>query len=582
MVKEYGPTLGISKEIHAMKYRNDGEDFRSAMIRVADTLKDNVFHYEEVKDALLHQKFLPAGRVQSAVGSPKSVTAFNCFVSDTIQDSMSAIMKSAAEAAETMRLGGGIGYDFSTLRPRGDHIKTLNSKSSGPISFMGIFDALCKTISSAGHRRGAQMAVLRVDHPDIEEFISAKNNSTNLTQFNISVGVTDEFMKAVKEDGMFDLKFEGRVYEQVKARYLWDKLLRSTWDWAEPGILFIDTINEKNNLWYCETISATNPCGEQPLPPYGACLLGSWNLVKFIKKDAEGKFVFDYAELARLIPHIVRAMDNVIDRTVYPLPAQEIEAKNKRRMGLGVTGLANAIEALGHPYGSEGFLDWQKNIMEFIRDHTYKASIELAKEKGSFPLFEAKKFLESGFAKILPKFIRDDIRKTGIRNSHLLSIAPTGTISLTADNISSGIEPVFSHFYDRTIQTWEGPIVERVEDYGYRVFGVKGVTANELSVFDHVKVLNLASQYVDSACSKTCNVGDDVTWEEFKDVYMQAYEGGASGCTTFRASGKRYGILNAAAVEDIAEKTEEVDDFVNEKEGGACYFDPNTGLRQCE
>ncbi len=220
--------------------------------------------------------------------------------------------------------------------------------------------------------------------------------------------------------------------------------------------------------------------------------------------------------------------------------------------------------------------------MEFIRDHTYKASIELAKEKGSFPLFEAKKFLESGFAKILPKFIRDDIRKTGIRNSHLLSIAPTGTISLTADNISSGIEPVFSHFYDRTIQTWEGPIVERVEDYGYRVFGVKGVTANELSVFDHVKVLNLASQYVDSACSKTCNVGDDVTWEEFKDVYMQAYEGGASGCTTFRASGKRYGILNAAAVEDIAEKTEEVDDFVNEKEGGACYFDPNTGLRQCE
>lgn len=260
MIKEYGPTLGVSKEIHAMKYRHEGEDFRSAMIRVADALKDDVYHYEEIKDAFLHQKFLPAGRVQSAMGAPKNVTAFNCFVSGTINDSMSDIMSKAAEAAETMRLGGGIGYDFSTLRPRGDHIKTLNSKSSGPISFMGIFDALCKTISSAGHRRGAQMGVLRVDHPDIEEFISAKNNSHNLTQFNISVGVTNEFMEAVKADGMFDLRFEGRVYDQVRARYLWDKILRSTWDWAEPGILFIDKINEKNNLYYCETITATNPC----------------------------------------------------------------------------------------------------------------------------------------------------------------------------------------------------------------------------------------------------------------------------------------------------------------------------------
>lgn len=321
---------------------------------------------------------------------------------------------------------------------------------------------------------------------------------------------------------------------------------------------------------------------EQPLPPYGACLLGSWNLTKFIVKDGD-TWTFDYDALIAAIPAIVRAMDNVIDRTFYPLEAQRDEAVSKRRMGLGVTGLANAGEALGYPYGSDEFLDWQARVMEVIRDHTYRASIELAKEKGPFPLLDPDLFLESGFALTLPGGIRDDIRQYGIRNSHLLSIAPTGTISLSADNVSSGIEPVFSHFYDRTIQTFEGPKTERVTDYGYRVFGVKGKTANELSVFDHVKVLNLASKYVDSACSKTCNVGDEVTWDQFKDVYMQAYLGGASGCTTFRASGKRYGILVASASEDIAEEPEVVeDDFVNEKDGGACYYDPSTGLRTCE
>lgn len=578
----YGPTLEVSKYIHQLKYRNKNESFREAMIRIADTLKDDNNHYEVLKETLLEQKFLPAGRIQSAIGSPKAVTAFNCFVSDTIKDSMKDIMDKAAQAAETMRLGGGIGYDFSTLRPRGADIKTLDSRSSGPISFMGIYDALCKTISSAGHRRGAQMGVLRVDHPDIEEFISAKNNSTELTQFNISVGITDKFMKAVKEDTFFDLEFEGKVYRQIKARYLWNKILRSTWDWAEPGILFLDTINRKNNLHYCETIAASNPCGEQPLPPFGACLLGSWNLVKFIKFTENNNIYFDYAELGKLIPYVVRAMDNVIDRTIYPLPRQEIEAHSKRRMGLGVTGLANAGEVLGYPYGSDKFLQFQEGLMKFIRDLTYKASIELAKEKGSFALFDAEEYLKSGFAKTLPEDIRRDINVFGIRNSHLLSIAPTGTISLAADNVSSGIEPVFSHYYDREIQTYDGPITERVEDYGYRVFGVKGVKADELSVFDHVKVLNLASKYVDSACSKTCNVGDDVTWEEFQEVYMQAYDGGASGCTTFRASGKRYGILNAAAVEDVAEEIVEETTFVDEKEGGACYYDPATGIRTCE
>jgi ribonucleoside-diphosphate reductase alpha chain len=579
----YGPTLSISEEIHAMKYRGKNETFKEAMTRVADALKDDEEHFEAFRNILYNQRFLPAGRVQSAMGSAKAVTPYNCFVSETITDSMDGIMGAARNAAETMRLGGGIGYDFSTLRPRGALIKSLDSRSSGPLSFMGIFDAICKTIASAGHRRGAQMGVLRVDHPDIEEFVRAKTNSTELTQFNISVGVTDEFMEAVKNDTDFDLRFDGRVYNTVKAKALWNEILRCTWDWAEPGILFIDRINQKNNLFYCEDIAATNPCGEQPLPPNGACLLGSFNLTKYVRKDPEGAFQFDLMQLRNDIPNVVRAMDNVVDRAIYPLKAQELEAKNKRRMGLGVTGVANAIEAMGHEYGSPGFLFTLSTIMSEIRDVAYRTSISLATEKGPFPMF-CPKLLDSGFAKTLPMDIRDDIKKYGLRNSHLLSVAPTGTISLSADNVSSGIEPVFSLFYDRTIQTYDGPRTERVEDYGYRVFGVKGKTANELSVFDHVKVLNTASRYVDSACSKTCNVGDEVTWKDFQEVYMAAYNGGASGCTTFRASGKRYGILNASTSEDVAEKpqVEEADNFVDENFGGACYYDPTTGLKHCE
>lgn len=586
-MSEYGPTLPISKEIHQMKYRGEGETFKEAMSRVADGLKDNEEHHNEFKQILYNQRFLPAGRVQAAIGSPREVTPYNCFVSGIIEDSMSSIMGKAAEAAETMRLGGGIGYDFSTLRPRGALIRSLNSRSSGPLSFMDIFDSVCSTISSAGHRRGAQMGVLRVDHPDIEEFISVKTNNHKLTNFNISVGVTDEFMKAVKEDTTFDLVFEGRVYKTVNARALWNKILRNTWDWAEPGVLFIDRINEKNNLHYCETIAATNPCGEQPLPPYGACLLGSFNLTKYVRYDlireydSDKQYEFDYEQFKHDIPHVVRAMDNVVDRAVYPLPEQRIEAIGKRRMGLGVTGLANAGEALGFEYGSEEFLEWMGGVLGILRDTAYRSSISLAIEKGPFPLFNPKKY-GGTFFETLPEDIQLDVRTYGIRNSHLLSIAPTGTISLSADNVSSGIEPVFSYGYDRTIQTFEGPTVERVDDYGVRVFGVKGKTANELDVMDHVNVLTTASHYVDSACSKTCNVGDEVTWDKFKDVYMAAYDGGASGITTFRSSGKRYGILNASKDEEVVEETsqEEPDEFIDE--GGACYFDPETGLRSCE
>ena len=577
----YGPTIGISEEIHAMKYRSKGESFRAAMTRVANALKDDEEHFNNFRDILYDMRFMPAGRVQSAMGAPRRVTPYNCFVSMTIPDSMEGIMKAAQEAAKTMQLGGGIGYDFSTLRPSGALIKGLDSRSSGPLSFMGIFDAVCKTISSAGHRRGAQMGVLRVDHPDIASFIHAKTNSTAFTQFNLSVGVTDKFMQAVKDDDTFDLVFEGRVYDTINARALWDDILRCTWDWAEPGILFIDRINRKNNLHYCETIAATNPCGEQPLPPNGACLLGSFNLTRYVYKDGDG-YGFDYESLKHDIPHVVRAMDNVVDRAVYPLPAQELEAKSKRRMGLGVTGVANTIEAMGHDYGSPMFLLTLEKIMKLIRDTCYTASVSLAAEKGPFPLYR-EEFLDSEFAKTLPADIRDMISRYGIRNSHLLSVAPTGTISLSADNVSSGIEPVFSYGFDRTIQTFDGPRVERVDDYGYRVFGVKGCKADDLPVLAHVDVLNMASRYVDSACSKTCNVGDDVSWEEFKAVYMAAYDGGASGCTTFRASGKRYGILNASSSEDVVEEKVEEDnsDFVDENAGGACYFDSVTGQREC-
>lgn len=569
---EYGPKTPLAIELDEMKYRLKGETFKESRTRVANALKDSDEHYHDFRDSLLGQYFLPGGRVLSAVGAPREVTPFNCFVSMTIEDSMDSIMDAAKYAATTMRLGGGIGYDFSNIRPRGTNIVTLDSRASGPVSFMGIFDAICKTISSAGHRRGAQMGCLRVDHPDIEEFISCKSDNTTLTQFNLSVLITDEFMKAVDNDSMFQLRFEGRVYKQVRARYLWEKIMRQTWDYAEPGVIFVDRINRKNNLWYCETISATNPCGEQPLAPHAACLLGSMNLTKFVKVNDDGKRYFDYEDFKRRIPAIVRAMDNINDIAIYPLPEQKESAQSKRRMGLGVTGLANAGEGIGLRYGSDGFMLWAREVFTIYRDECYRQSIELAKEKGPFPLFDAELYLQSEFAQTLPDDIRSDIAKYGIRNSHLLSIAPTGTISNVADNVSSGIEPPFSLYYDRVVQTFDGPKTERVSDYAYREWGVEGVTALEIDVQDHVDVLCLASEFVDSACSKTINVGNDVTWEQFQAVYVSAYEGGASGCTTFRAAGKRAGILTAAASEDVAEPAE----------GGSCVYDPVTGIKSCE
>jgi len=568
-----GPTLPISEEIHAEKYRGEGEGFRESMNRVANALKDDEAHYKEFREVLLGMRFMPAGRVQAAMGSTKNVTPYNCFVSGTIEDSFvdghGSIMARAAEAASTMRMGGGIGYDFSSLRPKGALIKKLQSKSSGPISFMEIYDAVCRCVASSGHRRGAQMGVLRVDHPDIEEFVRAKQNSDTLNGFNLSIAITDEFMECVATDRPFRLRFHGETYREINAANLWETIMRGTWDWAEPGVLFIDTINRMNNLHYCETIAATNPCGEQPLPPYGACLLGSFNLVQYVHRIGINRYDFDWDMFGEDIFTTVRAMDNVVDRAIYPMYEQEKEAKSKRRMGLGITGLANAAEALGRPYGSEGFLKFEADILRRLACDSLIASSDLAVEKGSFPLYH-EKFLDSKYLASLDRpDIVDRIRKQGIRNSHLTSIAPTGTISLAADNVSSGIEPVFSYGYDRTIQTFTGPKVERVDDYGYRVFGVEGKKTENVTAQEHVAVLCTAARLVDSAVSKTCNVSPDMAWEDFKEIYRSAWEGGAKGCTTFNSGGKRFGILNVT------------DDGEIEEDGAACYIDPLTGLKEC-
>ncbi|AGI11243.1 ribonucleotide-diphosphate reductase subunit alpha [Pseudomonas phage LKO4] len=608
--KMHGPQVPYSQELHSQKYRGSGESFREAMNRIAAALKDDDQHFADFRDALLGMRFLPAGRIQSAMGSTRQVTPYNCYVSGTINDSFvdgeGSIMVRAAEAAATMRMGGGIGYDFSTLRPRGDLIRKLQSHSSGPISFMHIFDAICKCVASSGHRRGAQMGVMRVDHPDIEEFIHAKQpgkdvqplwdlvaelpegaqkqqlvmslqQTLKLTGFNVSVAITDKFMECVASGEPFPLTFEGRTYREVDARALWDAIMRGTWDWAEPGVLFIDAINRMNNLWYCETIAATNPCGEQPLPPYGACLLGSFNLVKYIFKDGAGRYAFDWDQYREDIPQVVRAMDNVVDRAIYPLPQQKQEAKDKRRMGLGITGLANAAEALGHEYGSPAFLAFEAEVLDTLRDESYLASAHIAKVKGSFPKFDKDKYLQGQFIKTLREDVRDAIAKYGIRNSHLTSIAPTGTISLCADNVSSGIEPVFAYSFDRTVIEFSGPRVETVEDYGARVFGVRGKACSRVTVQEHVAALTVAAQRVDSAVSKTCNVPSDISWEDFKNVYVSAWEGGAKGCTTFRLGGKRSGIL---VVKDDGGEPEA--DAPAEEPASQCRIDPATGRRECE
>ena len=574
----YGPQTLAADSLHAMKYRGKGEDFREAMNRVAFGLKDSDDHYHKLRQILLHQRFCPGGRIQGAIGSNRAVTSYNCFVSGTIADSFvdgpGSIMSRAKEAAATMRMGGGIGYDFSTLRPRGDLIVKLQSQSSGPISFMHIYDAICLATSSSGHRRGAQMGILRVDHPDVEEFIRAKQDNVSLRGFNISLAITDEFMDAVVSKKDFNLRYGERVYKTVNAEELWEKIMRSTWDFAEPGVVFIDTMNKQNNLWYCETIAATNPCSEQPLPPFGACLLGSFNLVKYLlpysKPENGVYYYFDFDQLLEDVPSVVRGLDNVIERTQYPLAEQRAEAISKRRMGIGVMGLANAIEACGFPYGSALFLEMEAKILRELELACYASSVDLAKEKGAFPLFDAERYLLGAHIKGFPDNLRNEIFLHGIRNSHLTSIAPTGTISLCADNVSGGIEPVFAYNLERQINAPGGPIMAKVEDYGVAFLNVKGKLASEVTAREHIAVLSTAQQYVDSAVSKTVNMDSSMPWNDFKNLYFLAWMNGCKGCATFNSDGKRQALLVPTS------------DNRDDNNAISCVMpDPSTGQVEC-
>jgi ribonucleoside-diphosphate reductase alpha chain len=546
----------ISQQIWDMKYRLKGPDgqpvdktieesWRRVARALAEPEREPELWAERFFSVLEDFKFLPAGRILAGAGTDRSVTLFNCFVMGAVPDDMGGIFTHLREAALTMQQGGGIGYDFSTLRPKGAPVKGVGADASGPLSFMDVWDAMCRTIMSAGHRRGAMMATLRCDHPDIEAFIEAKRQPGRLRMFNLSVLVTDAFMQAVKEDAPWELKFGGTTFRVLPARELWDQIMRATYGYAEPGVIFIDRINRRNNLWYCETISATNPCGEQPLPPYGACLLGSINLAKLVKRPFEPDAALDLEELERIVPIAVRMMDNVTDVSRFPLPQQEAEAHAKRRIGLGVTGLADALIFCGARYGSTRAVELTQSWMAAIRRAAYLASAELAAEKGSFPLFDRDKYLEGESVREVEPEVRDAIERHGIRTALVTSIAPTGTISLFADNVSSGLEPVFSFKYDRHVLMPDGARrQEEVTDYAYRLFHkLKGETAplpdffvdaQMLAPADHLTMQAAVQKYIDASISKTINLPAEISFEAFKDVYLQAYELGCKGCTTYR------------------------------------------------
>ncbi len=546
----------ISQQIWDMKYRLKAPDgspvdktiedsWRRVATALAEVEAEPAVWAERFYEALADFKFLPAGRVLAGAGSGRNVTLFNCFVMGAIPDDMSGIFGHLREAALTMQQGGGIGYDFSTLRPKGAPVKGVGADASGPLSFMDVWDAMCRTIMSAGHRRGAMMATLRCDHPDIEAFIDAKREPGRLRMFNLSVLVTDAFMQAVKEGAAWQLTFNGTAYKVVDARDLWDKIMRATYTFAEPGVIFIDRINRRNNLAYCETISATNPCGEQPLPPYGACLLGSINLAALVLDPFSPEARLDFDELNRLVPLAVRMMDNVIDVSRFPLDEQTVEARAKRRIGLGVTGLADALIECGVRYGSAEAVALTERWMKAIQRAAYLASTELATEKGAFPLFDAEKYLSGETIGELDADVRTAIATHGIRNALLTSVAPTGTISIFADNVSSGLEPVFSFRYTRNVLMPDGSRKEEeVSDQAWRLFHrMKGddaplpeyfVDAQSLAPSDHVVMQATVQKYIDSSISKTINVPVDFPFPQFKDVYLQAYELGCKGCTTYR------------------------------------------------
>ncbi|MDF1727560.1 MAG: adenosylcobalamin-dependent ribonucleoside-diphosphate reductase, partial [Sulfitobacter sp.] len=472
----------IAEQIWDMKYRfkqADGtpidatveETWRRIARDLAQAETDKDQWAERFYGALEDFKYLPAGRITAGAGTARRVTLFNCFVMGTVPDSMGGIFDMLKEAALTMQQGGGIGYDFSTIRPKGADVKGVSADASGPLSFMDVWDAMCRTIMSAGSRRGAMMATMRCDHPDIESFIAAKSDPARLRMFNMSVLVKDAFMEAVKADGPWELTFDGQVYRTLKARDLWNGIMQATYDYAEPGVIFIDRINQANNLNYCETIAATNPCGEQPLPPYGACLLGSINLARLVSDPFEETAQLNETALQELVATAVRMMDNVVDVSKFPLEAQAREAQAKRRIGLGVTGLADALLMLGLRYGSDEAAAQTEAWLKAIARASYLASVDLAKEKGAFPLFDAEAYLASGNMAQMDEDVREAIRTHGIRNALLTSIAPTGTISLYAGNVSSGIEPVFAYAYTRKVLQKDGSRTEEeVVDYAVQMW----------------------------------------------------------------------------------------------------------------
>lgn len=586
------PPQTISGEVLLEKYAKGDEQHLDAVrlrvaraLAVAEAPEQRALWEAKFLDAQ-RRGFIPAGRINSAAGTDLSATLINCFVQpvgDSIaqfEDGHPGIYTALTEAAETMRRGGGVGYDFSRIRPRGAWVGSTQSSASGPVSYMRVFDRSCETVESAGSRRGAQMGVLRCDHPDVEEFIRAKDQG-DLKNFNISVGVTDDFMQAVQTDAEFELlhraepgvqaKADGAyqrgdgqwVYRKLQARELWDQIMRSTYDHAEPGVLFLDRINKDNNLSYCETITATNPCAEQPLPPYGCCCLGSVDLTFFVERAFEPDARFNDAAFAEVCAVATRMLDNVLDVTVWPLPQQQQEAANKRRVGLGFTGLGDALIMLNLHYDSDAARAMARHISEAMRDAAYGASVDLAKERGAFPLFNADMYMSRGnFASRLPAALKERIRSHGLRNSHLLSIAPTGTISLAfADNASNGIEPPFSWSYTRKKRMADGSYKEyAVEDHAWRLYRhLKGkdtpltpafVTALELSAHAHESMVAAVAPCVDTSISKTVNVPADYPYEDFQDLYLHAWRSGLKGLATYRPNS----ILGSVLSVDSAPK----------------------------